>query len=416
MKRFYWPIMALTTVLLLAACGNTAGTSDETRKDKETEGHALLREMASPEGILPTPKPTNTQLDRLREQGVRLAGDLFDHCDVADENMVFAPLSAYMTLETLAAIGGEEEKNLFRQQMGEEMRFTDYDADVRALRGILKDVSTLRYHANLIASDEFSLNQTAMTELMAPGGPTCYQADFSDIKVAENNINALVKEQTNGLVEEVFQDTLKPETYLVLLDNLFFASDWSKPFRAAGDQSFHGTKGTVQIPFMARTALSEYAADEKGVYLGLGYEDDAMQMVIYMPADGDLTRALKEEIFRHPKTTYMEVHLDMPIFRVENKLDFKQYMAKSAFAPYLETFHCTLVDPPRTDFVGNIFQVAVMDVNEKGTRAASSTVATVEKTAAPMDPVQVTLDKPFAYALFYGRLPLYVGVFRHPTP
>ena len=64
-------------------------------------------------------------------------------------------------------------------------------------------------------------------------------------------------------------------------------------------------------------------------------------------------------------------------------------------------------------YVSKILQDTVIDVNEKGTEAASTTVVTVENTALVEQPLEIKFNRPFTYfimdnangeILFMGRL------------
>jgi serpin B len=64
-------------------------------------------------------------------------------------------------------------------------------------------------------------------------------------------------------------------------------------------------------------------------------------------------------------------------------------------------------------YISDVFHKAYVGVDEEGTEAAAATAVIMELTAAPMDPLQLTVDRPFLFAirehqtnsiLFMGRL------------
>ena len=97
------------------------------------------------------------------------------------------------------------------------------------------------------------------------------------------------------------------------------------------------------------------------------------------------------------------VQLSMPRFKVETQFDLNQAMSElgmpAAFDAQAADFSGMTGD--RSLMIGNILHKAFADVNEDGTEAAAATAVVMELTSAPVqeDPLTITLDRPFYFAI-----------------
>ncbi|HDQ71509.1 MAG TPA: serpin family protein, partial [Chloroflexi bacterium] len=107
--------------------------------------------------------------------------------------------------------------------------------------------------------------------------------------------------------------------------------------------------------------------------------------------------------------------LTMPRFTFETRLDLAQILAgmgmESAFDPGAANF--SGMDGSRELFIQGVLHKAFVAVDEAGTEAAAATAVLVGITAMPEEPIEVTVDRPFIFAirdtetgaiLFLGRV------------
>jgi len=124
--------------------------------------------------------------------------------------------------------------------------------------------------------------------------------------------------------------------------------------------------------------------------------------------DADLVDAITNDL------TYRKVTLTMPKFEFESDFSLVNTLAAMgmpvAFSAEADFSGMT---GARDLFIAEILHKAFVSVDEAGTEAAAATAVVMSLTAAPEEPVEVTLDRPFIFlirdietgaVLFVGRV------------
>jgi serpin B len=106
---------------------------------------------------------------------------------------------------------------------------------------------------------------------------------------------------------------------------------------------------------------------------------------------GEITAALKAR----------PVGLTFPKFGIESKIDLATILAAmgmpAAFEPGVADF--SGITTEERLFISAVIHQANIDVDEKGTTAAAATAVVMKATAEPGEPVTLTVDRPFLFAL-----------------
>ena len=118
-------------------------------------------------------------------------------------------------------------------------------------------------------------------------------------------------------------------------------------------------------------------------------------------------------------TARFEVTLALPRFRLESGFDLiavlRQLGVRQAFTDHADFSGIT--EATRL-LINAIAHKAYIDVDEQGTEAAAATAVTFRPTAAfrAPEPVTMTVDRPFLFAIWYAPagLPLFLGQVSHP--
>lgn len=195
-------------------------------------------------------------------------------------------------------------------------------------------------------------------------------------------------------------------------------SPWSAPGR------FHLRTATAKksnLPTMTSvgTLLAAWGADFDAVELSLKSPEHHLCIVLPKPgAMATLQSSLGvrlSAIRAAQRPTYAE--LQLPRFSVENKLSLKDALGAvgivTAFSNTAD-FGGMSEDPIYLD---QVLQNVTFEVNERGLRATSATVASFPPPSAPQKPVLIRINRPFLFLLLNIRTGaiLFSGRYSGPT-
>ena len=209
---------------------------------------------------------------------------------------------------------------------------------------------------------------------------------------------------------------------MVLANALYFKAPWEKPFDPASTAAavFHGSKGDADIPFMNGTLTCGYVDYAGNTLVSIPYKGGRYSMYIMLPSKdigvngvvSYMSEGGLKDVMSHVKNT--RVRLSMPKFKVGSEMS----LVKTLEAMGVRTAFTSAADlsgiarGPLS--VSDVYQKAVVDVDEKGSEAAAVTTVTVSLTSARVDQVpSVVIDRPFLYMiadleadriLFAGRI------------
>ncbi|XBI52330.1 hypothetical protein VPH35_034717 [Triticum aestivum] len=233
-------------------------------------------------------------------------------------------------------------------------------------------------------------------------------------------INAWAARATNNLIESVLGwNSVNENTRVVLGNAIYFKGKWDQPFHKSdtADASFRraGGAGAVDVPFMQSRKRQFVAVHEGFKVLKLEYKMGEFSMCIFLPDADDGLRSLLDAIAS--RRGFLHEHLpahkvDVGEFKVPRfKLSFHDSVVGvlnklGLRLPFSEA--ADLSDMTEDDRSGlplilsEVVHIAVIEVNEEGTRAAAATMCLMEEgcAARPRQPppvVDFVSDHPFAY-------------------
>jgi serpin B len=147
-----------------------------------------------------------------------------------------------------------------------------------------------------------------------------------------------------------------------------------------------------------------YSSGQGWQAVELPYVGGSLAMTIIVPDDfATFERGLTPELLAEI-TAPIEarpVDLTLPKFGIESKVDLATMLAAmgmpTAFDPGAADFSGMTTEERL--FISAVIHQAKIDVDEKGTTAAAATAVVMRATAAPGEPVTLTVDHPFLFAL-----------------
>ncbi|TWP45800.1 serpin family protein [Lentzea tibetensis] len=215
---------------------------------------------------------------------------------------------------------------------------------------------------------------------------------FDDPAAALKLINAEVAEATRGLIPELLK-SLAPSTTAVVVNALYLKAQWWGQFWLVGDEPFHSPSGDRLVPMMQRQSSFPYARLHGWEVVKIPAHDD-VEAVVLLPSDGmDLdSRALSELLDAHAHT---EVLLTMPTLKLSYGDDLRPALERLGLAAVFAQGGM-----PHPDMViDQVIHQAVLRVDEHGIEgtAATAIMAVGSPVPVPVEPVEVTVDRPFLF-------------------
>jgi serpin B len=197
----------------------------------------------------------------------------------------------------------------------------------------------------------------------------------------------------------VNEETFSRDAASLLLNALYFKGAWANKFQKeyTRDEPFNGG---AEVPMMSKNEELGYM--DNGLYqaLKLPYGNGAYQMTVILPHEGKTIGDVLDQMDGknwQPVFSDYDVDLKLPRFKIETKLSLAQIMKDlgmpTAFSmdaefPYFGN---------RGVFIDDMFQKAVIDLDEEGTTAAAITGIDVY-TGRP-EPATFYANRPFIYII-----------------
>jgi len=236
-------------------------------------------------------------------------------------------------------------------------------------------------------------------------------------------INDWVSDQTEGRIEDLIpQGVIDALTRLVLTNAIYFNAAWLNPFNEdiTDDSAFYLLDGgEVTVPMMMQSDSFGYAEGAGYQAVELPYDGRELSMVILLPdsgkfeefegsLDADLVDTITNDLI------YKEIALTMPKFEFESEFSLADTLAAMGMpVAFTGAADFSGMTGNRDLSIAEILHKAFVSVDEAGTEAAAATAVVMNLTAAPGEPVEVTLDRPFIFLirdietgaiLFVGRV------------
>ena len=151
----------------------------------------------------------------------------------------------------------------------------------------------------------------------------------------------------------------------------------------------------------------------------LSYDGGELSMVILLPSLGQfelfeesINAQRVDDIMKNLNT--LEVALTMPKFEFESSFSLKKTLTAMGMpVAFTDSADFSGMTGYRDLCIAEVVHKAFVSVDEAGTEAAAATAVVMRPTAMPVEPVEVTIDRPFIFLirdielgtiLFVGRV------------
>lgn len=328
-------------------------------------------------------------------------------------NFCFSPLSFNLCLSLLLNGAGGDSKQILAKALGYDT--LSIDEVNLGNRPLLKGMSGGQFSvANSIWLHDTIQPKQSFTEVMK----SSYSADlfagksFGPSTVEE--INAWCSNATRGMIPAIY-DQLPEETFLVAVNALAFQGRWDRefdPYKTAPGQ--FTTEDGTKVPVSMMSMFIEHDPKAKircgeldgTLAAALPYVGEHFEFIVALPPAEVGARKylghLTPEKFHQLRETMERgsVNLQMPRFTLRTGGSLDHTMRLIGLEPLYRQFNIAGIE----DRLGSGRQLAevrqkcVLEVDEKGTRAAAVTPAASTEAAS----LPIVLDRPFVFALVHA--------------
>jgi len=346
---------------------------------------------------------------------------------LADEpgDLVFSPASIHIAMAmALAGAGGDTEAQIAAALGVDGIDPARLHDALNALDALLEarnrveppqDGEERKVELSIVNSlwgqSGFVFEQAFLDLLAANYGAGLRVVDFKTAaEEARNAINDWVAEQTNDRITELLPEGAVDElTRLVLTNAVYMDATWAMPFSpdATSDEAFVLLDGSeVAVPTMHGKVAARHARGDGWQAVDLPYTGHELSMLVIVPdagrfeeIEGRLASGLIDEVRAALAET--EVQLSLPKFEIRTQADLNAALGALGIS---DAF-----DPGRADFTGisteeqlyisGVLHEAFIAVDEAGTEAAAATAVIIGTTSAPIEVVELDVNRPFLFAL-----------------
>lgn len=344
----------------------------------------------------------------------------------AERNLAFSPTSAALVLGmALAGARGDTAAEL-REVLGMTAVHDPHAENAALLRALgvrgddagsrLSVANRVWLQSGLTPDDPFT---TLLQERYdAPLG----QLDFAGaLDESRRAINTWVAERTENAIPELLDaGSLDPSVRLVLTTAVHFAGEWEHPFDPSRttEGSFASPQGPVTAAYMKSSGERAYARVRGAQLLELPYRG-SLSLLIVLPDGPDGFHALESRLAKEYASWLAAlerraVHVALPRFRLRSVFELAEPLAELGVRRVFGA-GADLSGISRDAAglrIGTVRQETAVEVDERGTQAASATAAGAYGLQYSDEP-QVAMNRPFLYVvrerttgavLFVGRV------------
>ena len=218
-------------------------------------------------------------------------------------------------------------------------------------------------------------------------------------------INQWASNHTHGMIPEIVnEESFNRDADSYLLNAIYFKGTWTNKFEKQETRN-EPFNGQGEVPMMRQREYFEYFENDIYQAVRLPYGNEAYKMTLFLPREGksidDALAAIDGKNWNqlHGDGTYL-VDLKMPRFKTEACLNLVKILINMG----MPTAFSVAAEFPyfgnRPVSISNIFQKAVIDLDEEGTTAAAITVGAMGESSG-YEPRTVTFhaNRPFFYII-----------------
>lgn len=328
-------------------------------------------------------------------------------------NICLSPFSVSFCLGMIMNGTEGDTYDEIRQLMGFQ-DFTREDIN-RYMQTIRKELSTADTSVTIINANSIWINNRFnVRKAFTRRNKKYYQAEIYNEPFDSNTISKINQwsaDHTNGKITKPVQQ-IDDKFLSILINSIYFKGRWNYEFRKSAtiDEPFLTADSClINTPTMIKKHYINSYRDEKVTVAELPYGNETFSMVLFLPTqkDGDIN-----EIIAHLNKEQWEgwlnnlslhkFELHLPRFKMEQKINLeKQLKALGIKKAFIASLDFAQMCQTEKFYIHSLSQNSFIEVNEEGTEAAATTVASIiaEEEIASNFPAIIRFDRPFGYMI-----------------
>lgn len=257
-----------------------------------------------------------------------------------------------------------------------------------------------------------------------------YVAPFDQTTLQD--INNWCYNHTDGKIDKIL-DSISPFDVMYLINTVDFDAKWEDKYEREDIEKgvFNNVDGSKTDVKMLYSKETRYLLNDDCVGFAKAYKGNAYSFVGLLPNEDidayEFAKALTQETWaelwesantKREDYQHRDVHVRMPEFTYQMELSLNETLQALGIT---DMFNASAADFSNIDetqplYCGFVKQKTFIQLDRNGTKAAAVTLGGMEAmSAAPNDPLYITLDRPFVYAIVdnENNLPLFLGLVMH---
>lgn len=408
-------VLAGILILVLTGCSNGSALLPGGDKPQEVASEVTREEL--------TDYPQEELAD-LAAGNTAFALDLYQQLASGQGNLFYSPYSISSALAmTYAGAEGktaEEMAAVLHFLDDEEKLHTGFNALDQHLEGLAEldipedqgDPFQLNIANAIWGQQDFHFKEDFLDTLALNYGAGLRLLDYVQApEESRQTINQWVSDETKEKIQDLIPEgAITTDTRLVLSNAIYFKATWMEPFDESLTEEglFYSLDGEeIEVPMMSTGSDANFAYLEGDGYqaVALPYLGGQVSMLVLIPDEGtfkDFEAKFSSEMLNGiiSEMAFSPIELRFPKFEFESEISLAKTLAAMGMP---EAFSAAADFSGMTGdkdlFISDVFHKAYVGVDEKGTEAAAATAVVMKLTAAPMDPLQLTVDRPFLFAI-----------------
>ena len=239
--------------------------------------------------------------------------------------------------------------------------------------------------------------------------------EFSNIQSVKD-INNWVNTKTDGCIDEIIS-SLSSQDKVVIANAIKVKKEWLEQFNPSNTtiQAFYLKDGTIKgHKSMTKKSKYKVCIEDNFSYIEIPYKDNLRMHTVMPKKAGAMLRNFSIDNLNKVKSkaTEQEIILNLPKFNVDSTVDLKHSIAYHGISKIFgNSADLSGMSPMGKElFISALNQRNNIEVNEKGTKLASSTVA-VAGCKGIYRPLSIEINRPFIFAICSHGIdaPLLIG-------